>query len=70
MENPLLQDVAARSLNTRLWEVRCTGDETWLPASPSTTTVPIETCITPFTDDQAPVEQVVHGLILGYVLGQ
>ncbi len=70
MENPLLQDVAARSLNTRLWEVRCAGDETWLPASPTTTSVPIKACMPPFTDDKAPVEQVVHGLIIRYVLGE
>jgi predicted membrane-bound spermidine synthase len=69
MENPLLQDVAARSLNTRLWEVRCTSDEIWLPASPSTTMVPIEACMPPFTDDKAPVEQVVHGLIIRYMTG-
>ena len=70
MENPLLQDVAARSLSTRLWEVRCTNGETWLPASPATTTIPIEACMPPFTDDKAPVEQVVHGLIVRYILGQ
>jgi predicted membrane-bound spermidine synthase len=70
MDNPLLQDVASRSLNTRLWEVRCTDDETWLPASPAATIIPIEACLAPFTDDKAPVEQVVHGLILRYMLGQ
>jgi predicted membrane-bound spermidine synthase len=70
MANPLLQDVASRSLNTRLWEVRCAGHETWLPANPFTTMVPIKACTSPFTDDKAPVEQVVHGLILRYLLGQ
>jgi hypothetical protein len=70
MENPLLQDVAARSLSTRLWEVRCAAGETWLPASPTTTTIPVETCTSPFTDDKAPVEQVVHGLVLRYLMGQ
>jgi spermidine synthase len=70
MSNPLLQDVAARSLGTRLWEVRCTDDETWAPASPSTAIVPIEACMSPFTDDKAPVEQVIHTLILRYVLGE
>jgi len=69
MGNPLLQDVAARSLNTRLWEVRCSGDETWLPASPATQAVPVTACMSPFTDDKAPVEQVVHGLIIRYMLG-
>jgi hypothetical protein len=70
MEDPLLQDVAARSLSTRLWEVRCAAGETWLPASPTTTTIPIEACKSPFTDDKAPVEQVVHGLVLRYLMGQ
>jgi predicted membrane-bound spermidine synthase len=70
MSNPTLQDVAARSLGTRLWEVRCIGDESWSPANPYTSVVPVEACLPPFTDDKAPVEQVVHGLILHYVLGQ
>jgi spermidine synthase len=68
MSNPILQDVASRSLSTRLWEVRCTDNQTWTPASPSTSGVPIESCMSPFTDDKAPVEQVVHGLIFRYVL--
>jgi predicted membrane-bound spermidine synthase len=70
MQNPLLQDVAARSFITRLWEVRCSGGQTWLPANPSTTQPPIEACASPFTDDKAPVEQVVHKLILRYMLGE
>ncbi len=70
MSNPFLQDVVARSLGTRLWEVRCAGDETWSPANPYTALVPIDACVSPFTDDKAPVEQVVHGLILRYVMGQ
>ena len=70
LQNPLLQDVAARSLSARLWEVRCTGDAAWAPASPAATTVPVAACVAPFTDDQAPVEQLVHALILRYVLGR
>jgi len=70
MQNPLLRDVAARSLSTRLWEVRCADGETWRPASPATTVIPIEACMSPFTDDKAPVEQVVHGLILRYLVNQ
>ena len=69
LEDPLLRDVAGRSLQANLWEVRCAGDETWLPAGESTATVPVEACVAPFTDDRAPVEQVVHRLILRYVLG-
>jgi hypothetical protein len=70
MTSPLLQDVAVRSLAAHLWEVRCADGVTWLPASRGTTGVPIEQCMLPFTDDRAPVEQVVHGLILRYLLGQ
>ena len=69
MTNPLLQAVADRSLAARLWEVRCTGGVGWQPASSSTTGVPVDGCVAPFTDDRAPVEQVVHRLILRYVLG-
>jgi spermidine synthase len=70
MSNTLLQDMAARSLDSRLWEVRCTSDQTWITASPTTVTIPIEACMPPFTDDKAPVEQVIHTLILRYVLGE
>jgi spermidine synthase len=70
MTNPLLQDVASRSLETRLWEVRCAGGETWRPASAAAASVPISACMTPFTDDKAPVEQVIHGLILHYMIGE
>jgi hypothetical protein len=70
MQNPLLQDVAARSLTTQAWEVRCSGDQPWLPINPLTTRIPVEGCPSPFTDDRAPVEQVVHRLILRYMLGE
>jgi predicted membrane-bound spermidine synthase len=70
MTHPLLQEVAARSLNARLWEVHCAGDQTWLPVSSVTTGTPVQSCMPPFTDDKAPVEQVVHGVILRYMLGQ
>jgi hypothetical protein len=69
MQHPLLQDVAARALSARMWEVRCSGGQTWLPATPATTTVPVQACVAPFTDDRAPVEQVIHRLILRYMLG-
>jgi spermidine synthase len=70
MTNPLLQDVAARSLETRLWEVRCAGGETWRPVSAAAASVPVSACMVPFTDDKAPVEQVIHGLILHYMIGK
>jgi predicted membrane-bound spermidine synthase len=69
MTHPLLKDVAARSLAAHLWEVRCADGVTWLPTSASTTGIPVQSCMAPFTDDQAPVEQVVHGLILRYLSG-
>lgn len=68
MEHALLREVAARSLMAPLWEVRCADDAAWMPVSSAATFVPVETCITPFTDDWAPVEQVVHALIVRYLL--
>jgi len=69
MDQALLREVAIRSLSAPLWEVRCADDAVWIPASSAATFVPVEACMTPFTDDWAPVEQVVHGLILRYLLG-
>ena len=69
MDNALLREVATRSLTAPLWEVRCADGVTWIPASPAATFVPVEACTAPFTDDWAPVEQVVHALILRYLLG-
>jgi len=69
MDNPLLREVAARSLAAPIWEVRCANGVTWLPASANATTVPVEGCLAPFTDDLAPVEQVIHALILRHLLG-
>jgi len=51
LQHPLLQLVASRSLNARVWEFQ-----------------PPEDAIV-FTDDKAPVEQVIHNLILKYMLG-
>ncbi|PWH18640.1 MAG: spermine synthase [Ardenticatenia bacterium] len=69
MDHTLLREVATRSLTAPLWEVRCADDVVWVPASSAATFVPVEACTTPFTDDWAPVEQVVHALILRYLLG-
>ncbi len=49
LQHPLLQLVAERSLNSRIWELESTGIV--------------------FTDDKAPVEQVIHELIVRYMLG-
>lgn len=51
LEHPLLQVVAERSLNTRLWELHPPEDTLVL------------------TDDKAPIEQVIHNLIVRYMLG-
>lgn len=51
LRHPLLRIVADRSLRTRIWELKPTGDSLV------------------FTDDKAPVEQVIHGLIIRYLLG-
>jgi hypothetical protein len=51
LQHPLLQLVAARSLEARMWELQ-PGDDDLV-----------------FTDDKAPVEQVIHGLVFRYLLG-
>lgn len=70
MAHPLLRDVAARSLAAPLWEVICSAETAWLPASATADRVPVDACAAPFTDDHAPVEQLVHTLILRYLLGE
>ncbi len=69
MRHELLQNVAQRTLNSRVWEITCRSNTPFIagvgdlpPALPTT-------CPTPFTDDKAPVEQVLHALILRYLLG-
>jgi len=69
MDDPLLQDVAARTMSANLWEVVCTSEEAWHAATATTSFVPVSSCVSPFVDDRAPVEQLVHRLILRYVLG-
>lgn len=67
-QNPLLNDVIQRALSARVWEITCQPGQTGragvgqLPPLPAT-------CPAPFTDDKAPVEQVVHALVLRYLLG-
>ncbi len=68
MDHALLREVAARALTAPLWEVRCADGAGWIPVSPTAIFIPVEACTTPFTDDWAPVEQVVHTLILRYLL--
>ncbi|RMF04155.1 MAG: spermine synthase [Chloroflexi bacterium] len=49
LQHPLLQRVADRAINSRVWELEAGGIV--------------------FTDDKAPVEQVIHRLILRYMMG-
>jgi spermidine synthase len=69
LEQPLLKEVGSRSLDTKFWEVRCDETAAWQPANSITTGSPVTACLEPFTDDRAPVEQVIHSLIFRYVLG-
>ncbi|MEM7033685.1 MAG: fused MFS/spermidine synthase [Chloroflexota bacterium] len=67
--HPLIQYVAERSLSSRIFEITCTPGQAYSPII-GDLPVAIETdCITTFTDDKAPVEQVLHGLIIRYLLG-
>ena len=69
LRQPLLRDVAARTASAHIWEVVCEPQQAWRPASEATTFVPVAECVAAFVDDRAPVEQLVHRLILRYVLG-
>lgn len=69
LENKLLRDVATRSRTTGVWVISCQPDA---PFAPGWGTLPAtlpDACPAPFTDDKAPVEQILHRLILRYMLG-
>ena len=70
LEHPLLKEVVERALTARLWEVRCADGVAWLPASPASLGSPVAACVTPLSDDLAPVEHLAHQLILRYLLEQ
>lgn len=70
LEHPWLQDVAGRALSSRVWEIACRAEAPFVAGvGPLPTGLP-PACVDPFTDDRAPVEQIVHGIILRYVMGQ
>ena len=69
MDDQILQDVAARTASANLWEVVCIPEEAWRAATDTTTFMPVTSCANPFVDDRAPVEQIIHRLVLRYVLG-
>lgn len=65
-----LQIVSGRALNNRVWQITCTSDQSpfQVGAGPLPQSLPPH-CSPPFTDDKAPIEQVIHGLIVRYMLG-
>ncbi len=69
MENNLLRNVADRSLNSRIWEITCAPETPFTPGINALPAALPPACPTPFTDDKAPVEQLLHGLILRYLTG-
>jgi spermidine synthase len=69
MDNPLLRDVATRTMAAHLWEVVCVSGDAWRMANEVTTFSPVSSCAQPLTDDRAPIEQIVHRLILHYITG-
>jgi predicted membrane-bound spermidine synthase len=70
MEDPLLQDVAGRSLSSHIWEITCDPAMPFVSGYNALPAALPAACLTPFTDDKAPVEQVLHGVILRYLTGQ
>lgn len=68
LQHPMLQNVAQRSLSTRMWEIICTSQAVGVAGLGQLPPLP-DSCPAPFTDDKAPVEQVVHALVLRYMLG-
>ncbi|OQY47031.1 MAG: hypothetical protein B6242_05970 [Anaerolineaceae bacterium 4572_78] len=72
VENPHLHDVFNRVINfSRVWEITCQANHPFVPGfGGDLLDVLPSACIPPFTDDKAPIEQVVHGLIFRYILNQ
>ncbi len=70
LDNKFLQEMTVRTFETRLWQVTCQADAPFLPGVGDLPATLPSACPPPFTDDKAPVEQVVHGLVLRYLLGQ
>ena len=70
LDNPLLQDVANRSFHSRIWEITCDPDRPFVAGyNPLPSSLPAA-CPPPLTDDKAPVEQLLHRLIVRYLIGQ
>ena len=67
--HPLIQNVAERSLKSRIFEITCQPQTPYVAINNDLPPVLQNSCISPFTDDKAPVEQVLHNLIIRYMLG-
>jgi spermidine synthase len=69
MEDPLLHNIRDRVLGSHIWEITCAPEAPFV-AGHNTLPDPLPpACLTPFTDDKAPVEQVLHRLIIHYMTG-
>ena len=68
LENDILHQMAQRTVNTRVWEISCQNDSPFRAGVNALPDALPAQCSQPFTDDQAPVEQVLHQLILRYLL--
>ena len=65
-----LHHVWERASNSRIWEITCQPEQPFISGIGDLPLNLPEECPPPFTDDKAPVEQVVHNLIFHYMLGK
>jgi predicted membrane-bound spermidine synthase len=68
--NRALIEVWQRALNSRIWEISCQPGRPFIAGIGDLPLNLPEECPPPFTDDKAPVEQVIHNLILRFMLGK
>jgi spermidine synthase len=57
------------SFSSRVWELTCQPDQPFAAGIGDLPPILPDACHTPFTDDKAPVEQLLHALILRYLVG-
>jgi spermidine synthase len=69
LQHEALKNASQRALNSRIWEITCQADAPFMAGVGNLPPSLPAACPPPFTDDKAPVEQVVHRLILRYMLG-
>ncbi len=70
VQNKWLQNIATRTLNTTVWRIICNPDRAFAAGWGALPTALPAACSIPFTDDKAPVEQILHRLIIRYMLGR